>query len=156
MLPAEQRRTEPPEPQGGTADMPHVFTGSVVVPGEQFQGYLHAMAEAEDARAPFRRSLEARLAEFGAALAAKYTRKTVRQHVGVVEAFIAFLCDYTDVERLEEVTRGMVNSHFQRWYRRKVWDDTDSAALRVALRRFFQFLRTSKGIHNPQALAALT
>jgi hypothetical protein len=69
--------------------------------------------------------------------------------------FSIFLCDYTDVERLEDVTRGMVNSHFRRWYRGKVLDRMDPDETRVALRKFFAFLDQDKGIHNPKALDAL-
>lgn len=59
------------------------------------------------------------------------------------------------MERLEEVTRGMVNSHFRRWYRSTVLDRMDPDEIRVGLRKFFQFLDQEKGIHNPAALAAL-
>ncbi len=59
------------------------------------------------------------------------------------------------MERLEDVTRGMVNSHFRRWYRRKVLDRMDTDETRVALKKFFQFLDQEKGIHNPKALEAL-
>ncbi len=57
------------------------------------------------------------------------------------------------MERLEDVTRGMVNSHFRRWYRRKVLDRMDTDETRVALKKFFQFLDQEKGIHNPNSLS---
>lgn len=136
--------------------MPQIFTGTVEIPGEQLPQYLEAMAEAEAARASFRRQVESLNTEFEVALARKYTRTTVRKHTFVVSLFIDFLCDYTDVERLEDVTRGIVNSGFRRWVKRKVWDGPDADALRVSLRKFFQFLATSKGIRAPHALAALT
>ena len=82
--------------------MPQIFTGKVVIPGEQLPQYLAALAETEEARAPFRRHLEGLNEAFGAWLAAKYTRKTILKHTGGVELFIDFLCDYTDLERLEE------------------------------------------------------
>jgi hypothetical protein len=59
------------------------------------------------------------------------------------------------VERLEDVTRGMVNSHFRRWYRSKVLDRMDPDEIRVALKKFFAFLDREAGIHNPKALEAL-
>ena len=135
--------------------MPRVFTGKVLIPGDELDAYFTARREVEEVRAPFRRTLETLHAEFAASLAAKYTRRTVLRHSGIVELFIHFLCDYTDVERLEDVTRGMVNSHFRRWYGRKVLDTMDPDALRVALRKFFTFLEREKGIHAPQALTAL-
>jgi hypothetical protein len=135
--------------------MPQIFTGKVVIPGEQLPQYLEAMAETEAAREPFRRHLEGLNEAFGAWLATKYTRKTVLKHTGVVGLFIDFLCDYTNVERLEDVTRGMVNSGFRSWVKRKVWGGPDADALRVGLRRFFRYLDTHQRICAPTALATL-
>ena len=59
------------------------------------------------------------------------------------------------MERLEDVTRGLVNSHFRRWYQRKVLDRMDSDETRVELKKFFVFLDQEKGIHNPKAVEAL-
>lgn len=49
--------------------MPEIFPGNVVIPGDQMGQYLEAMAEAEDARAPFRAQPKELNAEFGAYLA---------------------------------------------------------------------------------------
>ena len=59
------------------------------------------------------------------------------------------------MERIEDVTRGMVNSGFRRWYKRKVWGGAEPDEVRVALRKFFQFLAKQKGISVPKALDAL-
>ena len=135
--------------------MPQVFTGKVVIPGEQIETYFQAVAAAEEARRPFRQSLEGLRAEFEQHLAARYSQRTARKHAGVIELFIHFLCDYTDVEALEDVTRGMANSAFRQWYKRKVLSATDTDDLRVALKKFFQFLDAEKGIHNPKVLDSL-
>ena len=135
--------------------MPHVYTGKVLIPGDQIDAYVAALQEAEERRAPFRQALEQLNADFGQHLATRYSRKTVAKHTGTVALFIHFLTDYTDVDRLEDVTRGMVNSHFRRWYRSKVLDRMDPDEIRVGLRKFFQFLDQDKGIHNPRALDAL-
>jgi hypothetical protein len=135
--------------------MAEVYSGKVLIPGDQIDAYLAARQAAEEARAPFRAQLEELNAAFGTALAKQYGRKTVRKHTGIVELFIIFLCDYTNVERLEDVTRGMVNSHFRRWYRSKVLDRMDPDEIRVALKKFFGFLDREAGIHNPKALEAL-
>ena len=135
--------------------MPEVYTSKVVIPGDQIDAYLAAMREAEEARAPFRELLTRLNDEFGVSLEKKYSRRTARKHTSVVDLFIIFLCDYTDVARLEDVTRGMVNSHFRRWYRSKVLDRMDPDETRVALKKFFGFLDQEKGIHNPTALDAL-
>jgi hypothetical protein len=136
--------------------MPQIVTGKLLIPGEQLQPHVEALAEAEAAREPFRRHLEGLNEAFGGSLASKYTRTTVLRHTGVVRLFIDFLCAYTDVERLEDVTRGMVTSGFRRWATRKVWGGPESEARRVGLRRFFRFLAADKGIRAPKALEALT
>jgi hypothetical protein len=135
--------------------MPEVYTGKVLIPGDQIDAYLAAMTAAEEARAPFREMLEGLNGEFGVSLEKKYSWKTMRKHTSIVDLFIIFLCDYTDVERLEDVTRGMVNSQFRRWYRGKVLDRMDPDETRVALKKFFLFLDQEKGIHNPTAVDAL-
>ena len=135
--------------------MAKVFTGKVAIPGNKINEFIQAMQEAEEARAPFREGLEKLNQEFAVFLAAKYVKKTVRKHTGIVELFIHFICGYTDVESIEQITKGMVNSQFRSWYKKKVWDSTSESDLRVALKKFFQFLATEKGIINQKALDAL-
>jgi hypothetical protein len=120
--------------------MPHVFTGKVLIAGDELDAYVAARREAEVARASFQRMLDLLHAVFAASLVTKYFRRTVLKHRGIVELFIHFLCYTTDVARPEEVTRGMVNSHVRRWYGRKVLHSMDPDSLRVALRKFFMFL----------------
>jgi len=132
--------------------MPRVFTGKVVIPGDKIADYLNAAEEFEKDRAPFRQHLTALNAEFAASLATRYAARTVRKHTGIVEMFIEFLCNYTDVAAIEEITRGMANTHFRQWYKRKVWDAATPDDLRVALKKFFQFLDAEKSIHNPRVL----
>ena len=135
--------------------MPKVFTGKVVIAGNQLDDYLQALEAAEKARASFRQYMNAINAEFAEYLAAKYVPKTVRKHTSIVDMFIEFICQHTDVEQVEEITRGMVNSHFRSWYKKKVWDSATDNDLRVALSKFFQFLATEKGITNQKAMDAL-
>lgn len=135
--------------------MPRVFTGKVVIPGDKIDDYLKAMAEAEKAREPFRRRLEGLKDEFSSYLAAKYARRTVDKHTWIVEMFVEFICRQTDAQTIEEITRGMVNTHFRQWYHRKVLDSATPDELRVALKKFFQFLEAERGITNPKALEAL-
>jgi hypothetical protein len=132
--------------------MPRVFTGEVVIPADQLDAHFAALAEAEAARKPFRSQLTGLKSAFEHALAAQYSHKTARKHAGIVEVFIDFLCDYTDVTAIEDITKGMANSDFRRWYKTKVWDSTTSDDLRVALRRFFRFLDQEKGIRNQRVL----
>ncbi len=135
--------------------MPQVYTGKIVIPGDQIDAYFEALQEAEGLRAPFRSRLNGLNTEFRNYLATKYSKRTVAKHTSIVELFIDFVCDYTDVMAIEEITKGMVNSQFRRWYKSKVWDSTGPDELRVALKKFFQFLDQHKGIRNEKVLAAL-
>jgi len=49
----------------------------------------------------------------------------------------------------------MVNTHFKKWWKRKVWDSTSPDELTVALRKFFLFLSEEKKIVNEKVLKAL-
>ena len=135
--------------------MAKVYTGKVMIPGAHFVDYLKGMEEAQKAREPFRRKLADLNEEFHARLAEKYSERTARKHSSIVDLFIEFLCRQTDAERIEEITRGMVNTHFRAWYKRKVWDSATPNDLRVALKKFFEFLDAEKGIENPKVLQAL-
>ena len=85
--------------------MPQVYTGKVVIPGDQIDAYLDALQEAEAVRAPFRSQLTGLNTEFGNYLATKYSKRTVAKHTGIVALFIDFLCDYIfpDIPCLEDV-----------------------------------------------------
>ena len=135
--------------------MAQVFTGKVLVPGNRINEYFETLQQVEAARAPFRQSLEQLNQEFAEFLAMKYVHKTVRKHTGIIALFIHFICGYTDVEKIEDITKGIMNSHFRSWYKRKVMDSATESDLRVALRKFFQFLATEKGITHQKLLDAL-
>jgi len=93
--------------------------------------------------------------EFYEYLLTKYTERTARNHSTITDLFIDFICRQTDVESIEEITRGMVNTHFKKWWKRKVWDSTTPDQLRVALKKFFAFLATEKDIVNDKAMKGL-
>ena len=135
--------------------MPKVYTGKVVIPGNKIDEYFRLMEEAEKKREPFRQSLLSLNQEFYHFLQEKYSERTARKHTSIVEIFIDFICRQTDVEKIDDITRGMVNTHFKKWWKRKVWDSTTPDELRVALRKFFIFLSEEKNIENEKALKAL-
>ena len=80
--------------------------------------------------------------------------KRCRQHTAIIALFVEFICWQTDVQRFEEITRGMANSAFRHWYQRKVGDRTESE-LKTAVRKFFQFLAVEKGVRNEAVLKSL-
>jgi hypothetical protein len=93
--------------------------------------------------------------DFCRSLALQYSPWTVCRHRNILQVFFDYLCDETAVTDLEQVTKGMVNSGFRRWYHHKVWDRTSDSELRTTLKRFFRFLAQKKGIENASALEAL-
>jgi len=135
--------------------MAKVYTGKVIIPGDKIDEFFKVMKKAEEKREPFRQSLLKLNQEFHQFLLTKYSERTARKHISIVELFIDFICRQTDVERIEEITRGMVNTHFKKWWKRKVWDSTTPDELRVALKKFFVFLSEEKNIVNEKALKAL-
>ena len=135
--------------------MAKVYEGKVIIPGDKMDEFFKVMQEAEEKRDPFRQSLLSLNQEFHQFLLGKYSERTARKHTSIVELFIDFICRRTDVERIEQITRGMVNTHFKKWWKRKVWDSTSPDELTVALRKFFVFLATEKNIVNEKVLKAL-
>ena len=135
--------------------MAKVYTGKVMIPGDKIEEYFKIMAEAEKQREPFRQQLLTLNHEFYEFLQSKFSHRTARKHSSIVEIFIDFICRQTDVEEIEDITRGMVNTHFKNWWRRKMLDSTTPDELRVALRKFFVFLAEEKGIVNEKALKGL-
>jgi hypothetical protein len=135
--------------------MPRVFEGKVAIPGDKIEDYFQALKEAHEERKPFREYLENLRSEFEKYLLEKYTKRTSRKHIFIIQTFIEFLCDYTDVDNLEEVTKGMANSKFRQWYHRKIYDSSSDNDIRVAVRKFFQFLESEKNIKNEKALSGL-
>ena len=135
--------------------MAKVYNGRVMIPGDKIEQYLKIMAEAEKKREPFRQYLLGLNGDFREHLESKLSARTARQHSSIVELFVDFICRQTDVEKIEDITRGMVNTHFKNWWKRKVWDSTTPDQLRVALRKFFVFLAENKGIVNAKVLKAL-
>lgn len=135
--------------------MAKVFTGKVIIPGDKIDEYFALLKEAEIRRAPFKHQLQALNEEFYESLLAKFSERTANKHSRIVGVFIDFICGYTDAESIEEITRGMVNTSFKQWWKRKVWDSTSPEQLTVALRKFFVFLATEKGIVNEKAMKGL-
>lgn len=123
-----------------------MYTGKVVIPGDKLDEYIKGVEEAERKRAPFREYLQSLNEEFTGYLLEKYSERTAGKHTFIVAMFIDFLCSQTDVQNIEEITRGMVNTHFKNWWQRKVWSSSTPNDLRVALKKFFRFLAEKKGI----------
>ena len=131
--------------------MAKVFLGRVSIPSSEMDHYIQARSDREAEFQPLRRQLRQLNGEFKRFLGRSFTPKTVRKHSGVIDLFLDFLEWHTDVTQIEDITRGMANSYFRKWYYSKIADLRESK-LKTALKKFFRFLAEKKGIKNEAVL----
>jgi len=99
----------------------------------------------------FRNYLESLQYEFELYLEKQFSQRTARKHSHVIGLFIDFVCFDCGLEDIQDITRGIANSYFRKWYMSKVgWEP--ERELKVAIRKFFQFLDAEKGITNEAVL----
>jgi site-specific recombinase XerD len=117
------------------------------------EDYLAALEAWEQHRAPFKAQAEALADEFIDDLHEQgLSKRTIRKHGQNIEIFIVYLAQYTDADDFATVRKGMVNTEFFRWYRRKVLHPLDQASLKSTTKKFFKFLAERKGIYNERVL----
>lgn len=131
--------------------MAKVFTGKVLISGDNIKDYLQVMEKAEKEKEPFREMLDELNQEFEAYLTEQFSVRTARKHSCKVALFIDFLCWNTDVKSIDEITRGIANSHFRKWYMSKIGNCSENE-LKSAIKKFFQFLAEKKDIRNEKVL----
>jgi site-specific recombinase XerD len=120
---------------------------------ESIDDYLAAMEAWEEHRAPFKAQAEALADEFIKDLRRQgLSERTIRKHGQNIEIFIVYLTQYTDADDFATVRKGVVNTEFFSWYRRKVLDRIDQASLKSTTKKFFKFLAERKGIYNEKVL----
>jgi len=119
--------------------MAKVFSGRISIPGDQINDYLDAVGDREAEFKPLRCQLEKLNTEFESFLGCSLTPKTVRKHSHVIGLFIDFLAWNTDVTSIDDITRGIANSYFRKWYLSKIGDLRESE-LKTAIKKFFRFL----------------
>lgn len=66
--------------------------------------------------------------------------------------FMVYLTQYTDEDDFATIRKGVVNTNFFRWHKRKVLNRFDQASLKSSTRKFFKFLAEEKGIYNEKIL----
>jgi len=131
--------------------MPKVIVGNLEF--ASIEDYLAALEAWEEARAPFKAQAEVLADEFVDYLREQGLSKgTISKHGKNIEMFIVYLTQYTDADDLATVRKGVVNTEFFRWHRRKVLDRCDPASLESTTRKFFKFLAEKKGIYNEKVL----
>ncbi|MBF0121410.1 MAG: hypothetical protein HQK79_21475 [Desulfobacterales bacterium] len=102
--------------------MSKVYTGKVMIPGDKIDEYFKFLEAAEKKRGPFKQFLLQLNNEFAGYLSAHFAKKQLE------------------------------NIHFKKWWKRKIWDSTTSDKIRVALKKFFNFLAEGKNIINEKVL----
>ncbi len=131
--------------------MPKVIVGDVEF--ESVDEYLAALKAWEEHRAPFKDQAEMLTDEFADCLHKQgLSRRTINKHQMNIEMFIVYLTQYTDADDFATVRKGMVNTEFFQWYRRKVLNRCDPASLKSTTKKFFKFLAEEKGIYNEKVL----
>ena len=131
--------------------MAKVLTGKALISGDEIKDYLLLMEQVEKEKEPFREMLDRLNQEFEAYLTEQFSVKTARKHSYKTALFIDFLCWNTDVKSIDEITKGIANSYFRKWYMSKIGDCSESE-LKSAIKKFFQFLAEKKGIRNEKVL----
>ncbi|WP_295389958.1 hypothetical protein [uncultured Thiodictyon sp.] len=92
--------------------------------------------------------------DFEARLSEKLSKRTVNKHIVIISCLTDFLCFDCGVRCLDDLTVGMVNSRFRRWYGSKIADATESE-VKTAVRKFFLFLAEEKGFNNEKILISI-
>ena len=131
--------------------MTKAYAGNVEF--ESIDDYLAAMKAWEQYRAPFKAQAETLADEFIDYLDEHgLSKRTIRKHGQNIEIFIVYLTQYTDADDFATVRKGVVNTEFFRWYRRKVLNRLDRASLQSTTKKFFKFLAERKDIYNEKVL----
>jgi hypothetical protein len=72
---------------------------------------------------PFKAGAEMLADEFvDSLLKQDLSKRTIGKHQMNIEMFMVYLTQYTDADDFATVRKGMVNTEFFEWYRRKVLD----------------------------------
>ncbi len=98
-----------------------------------------------------RNYLEYLQSKFKEHLSRNLSSRTVNKQVAIVGLLIDFLCSDCDLKKMDDITVGMANSYFRKWYLSKVGDATESE-LKTAVKKFFLFLNDEVGVGNEKVL----
>lgn len=104
-----------------------------------FEQYLMAIKAREEMVQPLKDYLEKMNEQFYDSLREKFTKRTAEKHTSNIELFIMYLCDSTNVIKVNDITKGILNSKFRAWCRSKVWGADSDHDIHVSLRKFLQF-----------------
>ena len=131
--------------------MTKIISGRISIPSKKIDNYIEAPLDREAEFRPLRSQLRQLNGEFKQFLSQSFTPKTVRKHSGIIDLFIDYLEWDTDVTSIDDITRGIANSYFRRWYLNGTNDLRDSE-LKTSIKKFFRFLAEQKNIVNEPVL----
>ncbi|WP_157817460.1 hypothetical protein [Candidatus Thiodictyon syntrophicum] len=100
---------------------------------------------------PCRLYFDPLIKDFEASLADTLSQRTIRKHIFILAALVDFLCFDCGVRNFDDLTVGMVNSGFRRWFASKIGSATEGE-VKTAVRKFFLFLAKEKGFANEKIL----
>ncbi len=98
-----------------------------------------------------RNFLEYLQSKFKEHLSRNVSSRTANKQVAIVGLLIDFLCFDCNLKKMDDITVGMANSYFRKWYLSKVGDATESE-LKTAIKKFFLFLDGEMGVRNEKVL----
>jgi len=99
--------------------------------------------------------LEYLQSKFKEYLSRNLSSKTANKQVAIIGLLIDFLCFDCNLKRMDDITVGIANSYFRKWYLSKVGDATESE-LKTAVKKFFIFLDVEMGVRNEKVLNSFT
>lgn len=112
---------------------------------EEFQKRIEDGIEMEKKQEQFKDWLENMNNEFSDYLTKKYTKRTANKHSFIIDCFIDFITYDMELMSIQEITKGIANSYFQKWFASKIRANTKEE-VKVAIKKFFDFLATEKNI----------
>ena len=113
-----------------------------IISGEQFEEFIKGNKKVDEFEG-FLLELNKEYEEF---LSIKLTQKTVRKHIQISDLFINFLCFDNGISNFNEITVGIANSYFRKWFRSKIDPSFGETELKGSIKKFIQFLHVDKRI----------
>jgi hypothetical protein len=140
--------------------MAKVFSGKVMMKltPESLEAMEKAAIKFDEEKAPLRKQMDNFIKEFNEYLLTRgHGKKDACKICMTASLFSDFIYFSTDVLKIEEVTKGMANSYFRRWYNSKVLNDKkNDYELKSAMYMFFIFLTEEKKLKVEKVLKSFT
>ncbi len=117
-------------------------------PLSQFKDFIDKIKHDEKDRESFYNYFDELLKDYYSYLKKEHDKQTAFDHKEIIGMLKLYLTWQTKVEKIEEVTRGMVDTVFFEWFNKNAWEKLSEKEIKDSLKLFFQFLKEQKGIVN--------